>query len=122
MKREEPRSGEIYLVEFPEHHPEGHEQHGIRPALVLAIPRKTRFPVLWMIPITTDRGQSWISLSKNIYLRLPKGSGGLPADSVLLLDQLRAVDAKRIKRFLGTVSNEQFEHVVSCSERIIRSA
>lgn len=112
MKREAPKPGEIYLAEFPEHDPRGHEQQGIRPAMVLAIPQRARFPVLWMIPITSDRGQPWVKSSNHLYLRLPKGAGWLPADSILLLDQLRSLDAKRVKRFVGVVSDAQFKKVL----------
>lgn len=122
MSREGPRPGEIYLVEFPEHHPSGHEQHGVRPAMVLAIPQKARFPVIWMLPITTDRGQSWAKSSPSIYIHLPKGTGGLPAGSILLLDQLRSLDAKRVKRFVGIVPRNLFEDVkVKCLELINKS-
>lgn len=111
MKKEGPRPGEIYLAEFPEHHPQGHEQQGIRPAMVLAVPKRARFPVIWMVPITTDRQQSWVKSADHIYIRLPKGTGGLPADSILLLDQMRSLDAKRVKRFVGAAPENFFEDV-----------
>ncbi len=112
MKREGPQPGEIYLAEFPLHNPCGHEQQGIRPAMVIAIPERARFPVLWVIPITTDREQPWLKSSSHLYLRLSKGIGGLPANSVLLLDQLRSLDTKRVKRFVGTVNQTLLQKVM----------
>lgn len=121
MKREGPKPGEIYLAEFPEHNPHGHEQQGLRPAMVLAIPERARFPVLWMIPITTDRGQVWVKSSSHLYIRLAKGTGGLPADSILLLDQLRSLDTKRVKRFVGAISDTQFKHVIQRCLQVLGS-
>ncbi len=107
-----PRPGDIYLAEFPEHDPKGHEQEGVRPALVLAVPSKSRFPVMLAAPMTTDRAQSWAKAASGIYIRLAKGSGGLPADSILLLDQTRSLDAVRVRRFLGTLDKKTFDAIL----------
>jgi mRNA interferase MazF len=108
-----PRPGDIYLAAFPEHDPSGHEQEGVRPALVLAVPAKPRFPVLLAAPMTTDHGQVWAKSAPGIYLRIPKGSGGLPADSILLLDQTRSLDSARVRRFIGTLDRAAFASALS---------
>ena len=51
-------------------------------------------------------------LASGIYVRLSKGSGGLPADSILLLDQTRSLDAARVRRLLGTLDSKTFESVL----------
>jgi mRNA interferase MazF len=103
-----PRPGDIYLVVFPEHDPRGHGQEGVRPALVLAVPPKPRFPVILAAPLTTDRAQPWVKEAPNLYPRLPGGAGGLPVDSILLLDQTRSIDAARVRRLLGTLNRKAF--------------
>ena len=108
-----PRPGDIYLAEFPEHDPKGREQVGVRPALILAVPSKPRFPVLLAAPMTTDHAQSWAKGAPGTYVRLPKGAGGLPADSILLLDQTRSLDAARFRRFLGTLDKKTFDAVLT---------
>jgi mRNA interferase MazF len=112
MKPRGPRPGDIYLAEFPEHDPQGREQQGIRPALVLAVPTKSRFPVILVAPMTTDRDQPWVRPAPHLYTRLPKGIGGLTTDSILLLDQTRFLDAVRVRRFLGPLEKQQFEAVL----------
>ncbi len=107
-----PKPGDIYLAEFPEHDPKGHEQEGVRPTLVLGVPAKSRFPVLLAAPMTTDHAQPWAKAASGIYVRLSKGSGGLPADSILLLDQTRSLDAARVRRLLGTLDSKTFESVL----------
>lgn len=99
-----PRPGDIYLATFPEHDPRGHEQEGLRPAVVLAVPSKARFPVLLVAPLTTDRGQPWAPAAPDLYPRLPKGTAGLPGDSIVLLDQARSIDASRVRRWMGMLN------------------
>jgi mRNA interferase MazF len=108
-----PRPGDVYLAAFPEHDPRGHEQEGIRPTLILAVPRRPRFPVLLAAPMTTDHGQSWARAAPETYVRLAKGTGGLPADSILLLDQTRSLDAARVRRFLGSLDKKALDAVLA---------
>jgi mRNA interferase MazF len=111
MARRAPRPGDVLLIAFPEHDPQGREQEGLRPAVVLASPVGGRFPLLVVAPMTTDRGQPWVAAASPLYPRLAKGSGGLPADSVVLLDQARSVDAERVRRALGSLDARSNEAV-----------
>jgi mRNA interferase MazF len=71
------------------------EQQGYRPAIVVAVPDLLdipRFPLIVVIPLTTDRGQKWATASSNLYPRFSAGVAGLRSPSVALLDQVRALD------------------------------
>lgn len=106
--------GDIVLARFPEHRPPGHEQHGLRPALVVGLPDllgQPRFPVVLAAPLTTDRRQAWASRSSRLYPRLPAGTGGLPADSLALLDQTRSLDWERVAGYLGTLPSEAYRPI-----------
>jgi mRNA-degrading endonuclease toxin of MazEF toxin-antitoxin module len=94
--------GTIVSVALPTRDPRGVEIVGLHPAIVLAI-ISARLDLAWIIPVTTDRGYGWIDAHPNLYPRLPGGMGGLPHDSVALLDQLQAVDLARLKRAFGVV-------------------
>ncbi len=107
-----PRPGDIYLAEFPEHDAQGREQQGVRPALVLAVSFKSRFPVILVAPMTTDRDQSWAKSAPHLYIQLTKGIGGLSTDSILLLDQTRFLDAMRVRRFIGLLEKKRFDSVL----------
>jgi len=77
-------TGQILNVYLPSRIPQGHEQEGMRPCVLLANPSEVqllRFPVLIIAPMTT---QSLDPLP--LYPRLEKGTGGLPMDSTVLLD------------------------------------
>jgi mRNA-degrading endonuclease toxin of MazEF toxin-antitoxin module len=53
-----------------------------------------------------------VNASPDLYIRLPQGTGGLPSDSILLLDQARSLDAARVRRFLGSLAPETFDGVL----------
>lgn len=101
---------DVITARLPQQLPNGREQEGYRPVLVLAVPRHTgsmRYPMLVVAPLTTDKDQPWIA-GNPLYIRLQAGTGGLPINSVVLLDQLRALDVTRMARLLGTLSATQY--------------
>lgn len=105
--------GTIVSVAFPTRDPQGREIAGLHPAVVLAIIH-ARLDFAWVAPITTDRGYSWIAQHPTLYHRLPKGTGGLPHNSVLLLDQIQAVDLPRLKRAFGVLPSTLLKRIKAC--------
>lgn len=102
----QPQVGDVLVVRLPLHPPGGHEQEGFRPAIVVGWPARLgfpRYPMLIIAPLTTARGQGWASQSPDLYPMLQAGDGGLPVHSLVLMDQLRAVDAGRVVRRLGAL-------------------
>ena len=94
--------GTVVSVALPTRDPQGREMEGVHPAVVLAV-ITARLDLAWIAPITTDRGYAWIDAHPSLYHRLPAGTGGLAHDSVLLLDQIQAVDINRLKRAFGVI-------------------
>lgn len=101
--------GDVLMAEFPKHAPAAHEQEGYRPALVVALPPKPqRFDLLYVVPMTTARGL-WAEANPLLYPKLKAGAGNLLHPSIVLLDQLRAIDSNRPMTYLGTLKPEVFE-------------
>jgi len=103
--------GAVFVADFPEHDPSGHEQEGPRPAVLVGLPTnagRPRFPVLMLAPVTTFRGQVWVTAAPDLYPVLRTGAGGLRVDSVALVDQTRGLDASRVSRYLGTLKPEEY--------------
>jgi mRNA interferase MazF len=101
---------DVLLVQLPKRDPKGHEQEGTRPVIVVGLPDnlgKTRFPVLVVVPLTTQTGK-WLTTSPKLYPVLGKGQGGLPLSSVALLDQVASLDATRVLRKIGRLSVKEF--------------
>lgn len=106
--------GDVISALFPEHAPGGHEQQGLRPAVVVGIPERLgipRFEVVIVVPITTDRGQEWSRRSPTLYPRFSKGTVKLRSLSICLLDQVRAIGAERVRGYRGTLSADQYRPI-----------
>jgi mRNA interferase MazF len=105
--------GDILLIALPSHAPRGHEQEGSRPAVVVGLPDRAgepRYPAVLVVPLTTQEG-AWSRKAPGLYPRIQAGAGGLPRPSVVLLDQLRSVDARRVSRYLGSLSEDEWRPI-----------
>jgi mRNA interferase MazF len=91
--------GDIVTARFPQQNPQGREQEGYRPAIVVGFPNRLgipRFSLIVVIPMTTDRGQTWAITSPDLYPRFAAGVAGLSSPSIALLDQVRVLDVNRL--------------------------
>ena len=105
---------DLVVVRFPEHVPPGHEQQGVRPAVVVGLVehlRETRYPILFLAPLTTHRNQEWVARSPCLYPVVPAGAARLPSDSVVLLDQIRAVGLQRVIVYRGRLTDEEYRPI-----------
>src|SRR3990172_4973300 len=101
-----PRRGEIYLVDFDP--TVGAEIRKTRPALVLQNDIANRFsPVTIVAAVTSQVADDFYPTE----VRLRKGEGGLNADSVVLLNQIRSIDTRRLVRRLGRVKPGTMQNV-----------
>jgi mRNA interferase MazF len=94
--------GSVVLVDLDPTH--GHEQRGVRPAVVVSDPAVAagqRFPLLCVIPITGTPGKG------ALYPQLLPGSSGLRKTSFAMIDQVRSVDKRRVRRVYGRVSSAE---------------
>ena len=97
-----------------------HEQQGIRPAVIVGMPPgKTRYLLAVVAPMTTQIG-SWAKVNPTIYPVLSAGAGNLKKDSVVLLDQIRTVDMRRITKYLGSLTNEEYEPIAMGLDEIFQ--
>jgi len=82
----------------------GHEQKGVRPCVVVSDPEVAgdqRFPLLCIVPVTGARGEGIL------YPTLSPGPSGLAKQSFALIDHLRSVDKRRIRRVYGELPGEE---------------
>lgn len=84
----------------------GHEQRGVRPCIVVSDPEviaDQRFPLTAIVPVTGTPGEG------ALYPRLQPGSSGLAKMSYALIDHLRSVDKRRIRRVFGVVPSRELD-------------
>lgn len=105
--------GDVVMLAFPRHNPRGHEQEGLRPAIVVAVPSGSmRFPQVWTVPLTSQRG-AWQEANPSLYPILPAGTAGLLKESVALGDNLRSIDRARVGAFIGSLDAETLQTIRS---------
>lgn len=105
------QAGDVVLVSLPIHQPRGHEQEGVRPVIIVAVPHGyLRYPVAIVVPVTSQTG-IWASQNSTLYLQIPQGTGGLPKKSVILIDQVRSIDVNRITSYIGTLEEQLLQNI-----------
>jgi mRNA interferase MazF len=86
----------------------GREQHGLRPCVAVSDPDVTeeqRYPLLAIVPLTGTEGPG------ALYPRLEPGASGLSKVSYALIDQIRSVDKRRVRRAYGRLAAEEIRAI-----------
>jgi mRNA interferase MazF len=86
----------------------GHKQHGVRPCVVASDPDvigDQRFRLVCVVPVTGTPGE------RLLYPPLAPGQSGLAKKSFALIDQLRSIDKRRIRRVFGELAREKITAV-----------
>ena len=86
----------------------GHEQRGLRPCIIVSDPDVTqdqRYPLLCVVPITGTPGPG------ALYPALAAQAGGLRKPSWALLDQLRTIDKRRVRKVFDRINPGELETV-----------
>lgn len=97
------KKGEIVLLELPLSN--GHEQFGIRPAIIFSEEIER---VILVIPLTTKKSALKYPFTINIE---NSKLNGLKENSTALLFQIRALDKKRIKNKLGELEKNLLKEI-----------
>jgi mRNA interferase MazF len=96
-----PRRGEVYFVAFDP--TLGAEIRKTRPALILQNDIANRSSPITIVAAITSRFDEELYPTE-VLVRAPEG--GLEADSVVLLNQIRSVDRRRLMRRIGRLVPE----------------
>ena len=82
----------------------GNEQRGIRPCIVVSDPDligDQRYPVVCVVPVTGTPGEGLL------YPPLLPGASGLAKQSCALIDHVRSIDKRRVRRVFGVLAREE---------------
>lgn len=89
----------------------GSEQGGVRPVLVIQNNIGNKYsPTIIISAITSQINKA--KLPTHVEITAP--DYGLPKDSVVLLEQIRTIDKKRLRERIGRFSDEMMENVDDC--------
>jgi len=99
------KRGDVYMMDLNPY--SGSEQGGIRPVLVIQNDVGNHFsPTVVAAAITSRKAKN--SLPTHILL---ENVPGLAPTSLLLLEQLRTIDRKRLRGYIGRISKEKMLEV-----------
>lgn len=101
------KRGEIYYAEL---NPViGSEQGGTRPVLIISNNTGNRYsPTVIIAAITSRQTKSKLPTHYDL-----NGVSGLPADSIVLLEQIRTIDKKRLKERLARLDSLNMEAIAT---------
>ncbi len=86
----------------------GSEQGGIRPVLIIQNDIGNKFsPTVIAAAITSQRSKTNLPT----HIRLRANGSGLAKDSVVLLEQIRTLDKKRLKEKMGFLDNSYMNKI-----------
>ncbi len=87
---------------------EGSEQGGIRPVVVVQNNVGNKYsPTIIIAPITSQTNKAKLPT----HVAIESNKYGLPKDSVVLLEQVRTIDKKRLKEKIGKFSKAVMKSV-----------
>lgn len=99
--------GWLYLADLDPHF--GTEPGKVRPVLVLQTDLlNNTHPSTIILPLTTNVQRH----AKRLRVHCPKGQVGLEKDSDILIDQIRAIDNKRLVKALGEAPQKIMDAVI----------
>jgi len=96
--------GDIYLVEIPLS--SGHEQAGLRPAVIVQEIGVEKMPTVLIVPLTSKLKAKDFPFTLVIE---PDQSNNLNAVSVCLVFQIRAIDKKRLQKKIGRIGQVEID-------------
>ena len=100
------RRGDIYYADLSP--VVGSEQGGVRPVLIVQNDVGNKYsPTVIAAAITSQTGKARLPTHINI----AGGSVGLSRDSVILLEQIRTIDKKRLREHMGRLDEEHMNQV-----------
>ena len=100
------KRGDIYYADLSP--VVGSEQGGTRPVLIVQNDTGNRHsPTVIAAAITSQTGKARLPTHINI----PGGSVGLSKDSVILLEQIRTIDKRRLREHMGHLDEKQMSLV-----------
>ena len=86
----------------------GSEQGGIRPVLIIQNDVGNRYsPTVICAAITSQLNKAKLPT----HIALAAAKCALPKDSVVLLEQIRTIDKRRIRQYVGRLTDEQMAKI-----------
>ena len=98
--------GEIWWADLSP--TQGTEQSGVRPVVIVQMDKANNAsPHTIMVPLTTKIRHKLL----RSHVQPHKGDGGTTEEAVILCEQIRVVDKRRLRTRMGTLTDIQIEEI-----------
>lgn len=111
-----PRRGEIWLVDF--NPARGHEQAGIRPALVVQSDVMNQSAWGTVVVLAVSKATE-VKRKGILNVELGKGEGGLRLDSVVKCHQIYTIDRSRLIRRFGHLAHNRIAEIDHATKLVL---
>jgi len=111
-----PRRGDIWLVDF--NPARGHEQAGIRPALVIQSDAVNRTGLGTVVVLAVTKTTE-VKRRGILNVELRRGEGGLRLDSVVKCHQIYTIDRSRLTRCFGRLSGDRMAEIDHATKLVL---
>lgn len=101
------KRGEIYYADL-RGYVVGSEQGGIRPVIIIQNDIGNKYSPTTIVAVLTSQSKKELPTHVKIYMN---EVNGLTKDSIILLEQLKTIDKKRIKDRIGKLTDEEIAAV-----------
>lgn len=98
--------GELYYADL--NPVVGSEQGGVRPVLIIQNDAGNRFSPTVIVAAITSRAATKAKLPTHHFL---SGTDGLEKESIVLLEQIRTIDKRRLKDYVGALDQSDMRKV-----------
>lgn len=98
--------GDLYYADLNQY--VGSEQEGNRPVVVIQNDTGNKYSSTVIVAAITSQTPSKAALPTHCYLGV---ESGLERPSIILLEQLRTIDKRRLGRYIGRLSKERIEEM-----------
>lgn len=100
------KRGQIYIADLTD--VKGSEQGGYRPVLIIQNDIGNRYSPTVIVACITSRVKNNMPTHAMLINEFREG---LDKDSVILLEQIRTLDKRRLRKYIGTISNSEMDKV-----------
>lgn len=100
------KRGDIFFADMGEG--VGSEQKGIRPVLILQNDIGNRYSPTTIVALITSINKK---MDLPIHLEIPKDVSKLPCNSIVLLEQIRTIDKKRLIKKVSHLDEKYLEEI-----------
>ena len=100
------KRGQIYIADLTD--VKGSEQGGYRPVLIIQNDIGNRYSPTVIVACITSRVKN--NMPTHAML-IDEFREGLDKDSVILLEQIRTLDKRRLRKYIGTISSSEMDKV-----------